>query len=211
MNKPVRIGATARTMGPLKPSGRVSVDGRSLEATSEGMWIDGDTLVVIVGGDTQRVVVRVASADSESLPASGELLAERREPETTPLQAPPAWVERINAVACGAMLGAVLVPLVWLLGTPISVYAALVPLGGAVAGQLFQWFVGNAVHSVGPREDHRAQARVTAMIVVTSALLGAGIGVSSELTFLGMCLGLPVGAFVGGMLVSVGWILSNFI
>lgn len=54
----IRIGGKGKTLGPLKPQGRISVLGHSIDATSEGTWIDGDVEVVIVGGNTRQAIVR---------------------------------------------------------------------------------------------------------------------------------------------------------
>ena len=205
----IQIGDSGTTLGPLKPTGRVSVNGHTVDASSEGGWIDSDSDVVVVGGNTRRVIVRVLSGVAEPPKNNGEPLPEEKAIETTPLQSPPAWVERINSVTIGLVIGIVLVPCVWLFGTPFSLYAMLVPVAGAIAGWLFRVFVGTAIQTVGPREDHRPQARVIAMIVLTCAVVASAIVLNAGFGFLGLCCGIPFGAAVGGMLAYTAWFLSH--
>jgi hypothetical protein len=205
----IQLGMKAKTLGPLKPTGRVSIDGHTMDASSEGMWIDGDVNVVIVGGCTRQVIVRVYSNDGDLPPNSGQQLPEENAIETTPLRAPPAWVERIHSVKIGIVIGIVLVPIAWMLGTPMSSSAILVPVSCAMAGWLLQMFVGRTVEMVGPREDHRPLARATALIVLCCSLVGAAVGVNFDTGFLGLSCGIPAGALVGGVMTFVGWIVSN--
>jgi hypothetical protein len=185
------------------------VNGHTIDASSEGGWVDSDSDIVVVGGNLRQAIVRVPSSNADLLRNNGEPLPEEKAIETTPLESPPAWVERINSIVIGLVIGIVLIPCVWLTGTPFSLYALLVPVSGAIAGWLFRIFVGTAIQTVGPREDHRPQARTTALIVLTCSFVGSAIGLNIGLGFLGLCCGLPLGAFVGGMLTYTGWFLSN--
>lgn len=203
------IGDKGKTLGPLKPEGRIVINGITMDAASEGMWIDADADIVIVGGNSRRPIVRVYPSDQDLPRNCGQPLLEASAVETTPLQAPPAWVERTHTVLLGLAIGIVLVPIAWLFGTPLSVYAFFVPVSGAIAGWLFRVFVGTAIETVGPREDHRPRARVTALIVSICALGGAAIGANVGMGYLGLSCGITLGAFVGGMLCYAGWIVSN--
>ncbi len=205
---PIRIGEKARTVGPLRPSGRVLIHGQTFHASSEGTWIESDTDVVIVGGTTRRVVVREADHTTDSLEKRGEPLGDENAYEPTPLQSPPAWVERIDSVRIGFFLGVLLVPLVLLSGTPFTVYALGVPIAAALAGWLFRVFVAKASEAVGPREDHRSQANAIAMLTVLGTVIGAAIGMSTAPGFLGLCCGIPLGALAGGILAYVAIVLS---
>ena len=209
MSTQIFIGDQAKTIGPLKPTGKVRVNGHTLDACSEGEWIDSDADVVIIGGNTQRAVVRACSDRTNHVHKRSEPLPAGRAFATTPLQSPPAWVERINAVVIGGILGIVVIPLVWFAGAPITPYAALVPVAGAVAGWLFRIFVGNAIQSVGPREDHRPRARGIASVVLISAVIGSAVGLNIGPGFLGLCCGLVAGAFVGGTLTCLGLLVSE--
>lgn len=205
----IHIGDSGTTLGPLKPTGRISVNGHTIDASSEGGWIDSDSNVTVVGGTTRQAIVRVRSAVARPPQNHGEPLPDEQPIETTPLQSPPAWVERINSVAIGLVIGIVLVPCVWLFGTPISLDAILVPVAGAMAGWMFRIFVGTAVQIVGPREDHRQQARVMAMIVVTCACVASAISLNAGFGFFGLYCGIPLGTLVGGILTYTAWFLSN--
>ncbi|MEZ6090661.1 MAG: hypothetical protein R3C05_22115 [Pirellulaceae bacterium] len=67
MTTPIHIGDRGKTLGPLKPTGRVTVNGQPVEATSEGEWIDSDSDIVILGGNTRRVIVRLLSGETKCL------------------------------------------------------------------------------------------------------------------------------------------------
>jgi hypothetical protein len=209
MTKPIHIGDRGKTVGPLKPTGYVRVNDQTIEASSEGVWIDSDSDIVIVGGNTRRAIVRMYSSETICPRNSRERLPAETAIETTPLQSPLSCVERGNSVVVGLVIGIVIVPVAWLSGMPLSVFALLVPLSGAIAGWLFRSFVGSAIQTVGPREDHRPRARATALLVLTCTLVASVIGVNIGLGFLGLCGGIPLGAFLGGMLAYIGWIISN--
>ena len=205
---PIRVGEKARTVGPLRPSGRVLIRGQTIHASSEGTWIEPDTDVVVVGGTTRRVVVREDDNTTDSLKNHGELLSDGNAFESTPLQSPPAWVERIDSVRVGFIIGVLLVPLALLSGTPFTFYALGVPFAVAIAGWLFRVFVGKASEAVGPREDHRSQANAIAMLVVLCTVIGAALGLSIAPGFFGLCCGIPLGALAGGILAYVAIVLS---
>lgn len=209
MTKPIRIGDRGKTLGPLKPTGRVTVNDQTIEASSEGVWVDSDCDIVIVGGNRRRVIVQLYTGETIHARNNGERLPAELAIEMTPLQSPPAWVERVNSVVIGLVIGIVLVPAAWLFGTQLSVYALFVPASGAMAGWLFRKFVGSAIETVGPRQDHRPRARATALLVITCTLVASAIVVNVGLGFVGLCFGIPLGAFVGGMLTYLGWIISS--
>jgi hypothetical protein len=209
MTPQIHIGDKGKTLGPLKPTGRITVMGHAIDASSEGTWIDGDVDVVIVGGNTRQAIVRLFSTAGKPPQNNGEPLPQEQPTEVTPLQSPPAWVERIYSVRIGFVIGIIFVPIAWLFGTPLSVYALFVPVSGAIAGRLFRGFVGTAIETVGPRVDHRPQATAIALFIVVASLVGSAIGLNTGLGFLGLCCGLPLGALIGGMLAYVGWIVSN--
>jgi hypothetical protein len=205
---PIRIGERARTVGPLRPSGRVLIRGQSIHASSEGTWIESDTDVVIVGGTTRRLVVRESDHTTDALEKLGEPLCDDSTYEPTPLRSPPTWVERIDSVRIGFAIGILLVPMALLSGTPFTVYALGVPFAAALAGWLFRVFVGKASEAVGPREDHRSQANAIAMVIVLSTVIGAAIALSNAPGFLGLGCGILLGALAGGILAYVAIVLS---
>ena len=54
------VGQTARTIGPLNPSGLVKLGEEDFPAVSENSdWIEPDTAVIIVGHDQLGLQVRV--------------------------------------------------------------------------------------------------------------------------------------------------------
>ena len=91
----------------------------------------------------------------------------------------------------------------------MSVYALLVPASGAIAGRLFRSFVGIAIETIGPREDHRPRATVVALSILVASLVGSAIGLKVGLGFLGLCCGVSLGALIGGSLAYAGWIVWN--
>ncbi len=199
MTTEIRIGDKARTVCPLKPTGQVLVRDRTIDAASDEGWVDADTEVQIIGGTARRAIVRSSSTGETVVARQGELLPEEVAYETTPLESPPAWVERIPAVLIGIVIGVGVIPLVWLSGTPLTVFAALVPVAGAISGWLFRAYVGAAIGSVGPREDHRPRAVGIAGAVFSFSASGAAIGLA-EGGFLGLSCGLMAGALLGGLL-----------
>lgn len=205
----IHKGSRGETAGPLKPAGRICVNGLMFDACSEGEWIDAGVCVVVTGSRSQNLVVRPLRVDDPPAETLAEILPLGHAAETTPLHAPPSLVERFNAIAAGAVVGCILVPLAWLCGTPLSISALLVPAAGAAAGLLFQWFVKGALQSVGPREDHRPRSFEIAAIVTGSAAIGAFVGVSIGFGFLGLSAGLVIGALVGGFISWIGLLVSS--
>lgn len=180
-----------------------------MNARSEGPWVDAGTDVVIVGGHTGYPVVRAVSENMVPVENHGQELAEHEAPKVTPLHAPPARVERINAVALGVGAGFLAIPFLWMTGTSLSVSAALVPCAGGIAGRLFQAFVKVAIDSAAPREDHRPAAVGIAGMVVICAVIGAVIGFNVGTGFVGLSLGLLIGTLAGGMLAWLGLLLLS--
>ena len=209
MTTQILIGDIARTVGPLKPTGKISVNDQTINAYSEGLWIDSETEVVIAGGHTGRVLVRAISEDMVPVEQHGQPLPEQEVPAITPLHSPAAWVERINSVAIGVVIGCLLVPLAWLTGMPLHPSAFVVPLAGGVAGRLFRGFVASSIQSAGPREDHRPAAFGIAGMVIVCAILGVAIGLAVGHSFVGLSTGLVVGALVGGVMSWVAILIMN--
>ena len=154
------------------------------------------------------IVVREDDNTIDSLENRGELLSGGTAFESTPLQSPPAWVERIDSVRIGFIIGVLLVPLALLSGTPFKLYALGVPFAAAIAGCLCRLFVGKASEAVGLREDHRSQATAIAKPTVLCTVIGAAIGLSPGPGFFGLCCGIPLGALAGGFLAYVAIVLS---
>ncbi len=209
MTSPIRIGDIGTTLSPMKPTGRVSVNGQRMDASSEGAWIDSGVDIVIVGGNTRQAIVRELCKDPGNPQNHGEPLLEVKAIQT-PLQSPPARVEQINSVVVGLVIGVVLMPVVWLTGTPFSLDALLVPLAGAVAGWIFRMFLAMAVDSAGPREDHRPRATGIALLMLLCCIVGSVITINAGFGFLGLCFSLPFGAFLGGV-VSGGLLLLEYL
>ena len=82
--------------------------GHTIDASSEGTWIDDDVDVVIVGGNTRQAIVRLVSTDAKLPPNTGEPLAKEPSIHVSSLHSPPAWVERINSVRIGLILASYL-------------------------------------------------------------------------------------------------------
>lgn len=61
--EPSMVGKTARTVGPLNPSGVILIDDEHLPARSELGWIDADTVVRIIRRESFGLVVRPESSD----------------------------------------------------------------------------------------------------------------------------------------------------
>jgi membrane-bound ClpP family serine protease len=57
------IGKWGRTVSPLMPAGIVVVDGERIHASSEGMIIDRDEPIRVVGVRSSRLIVRVVDAE----------------------------------------------------------------------------------------------------------------------------------------------------
>ena len=206
MTEQISMGVRGRAIGPLRPSGRIQIDGETFEASSEGTWIDNDAEVVVVGRRAFGLVVRPANETKEKPTANS--VASTVSSETTPLNAPPAFVERINGIAFGVIAAGLLVSLGLLTGKPLSLSALLTPVGGVVAGVIFQWCVRGAIDFVGPRVDHRPLAYVVATMTMLGAAAGVVFGLGSGFGFLGLSVGLALGTLLGGLLAWGGIILT---
>jgi membrane-bound serine protease (ClpP class) len=54
----VEVGNTGRTLGPLRPSGRILIDDEIIDVVTEGDFIAGDTQVRVIAKQGHRIVVR---------------------------------------------------------------------------------------------------------------------------------------------------------
>jgi hypothetical protein len=207
MTVPIHIGDRGQTLGPLKPTGRIDVNGSTISSSSEGGWIDAETDVVIVGGNQGQAIVRAFSSDASLPQDNGVPLPEENEIETDPQQSPPAFVERVNSVAIGLLLGVVLVPIVWSTGTSFSSFSYLMPVSGLATGWLFRMFVGTAIQTVGPNTDHRPTATMIALTILLCCGIGTVIALDMGLGFLGLSYSLPLSALAGGM-ACIGLMLA---
>lgn len=210
MTKQIEMGTSGRTVGPLRPTGRVRIGDETFEARSEGSWVDADVDVVVVGQSPFGLVVRLrteAEVDSNGNSRTSEI-SPGTTAETTPLNAPPALVERINGVVFGTIIACLLIPIAWLNGEPLSLYALLMPASGVVAGAVFQWCVRGAGDFMGPRANHRPLAYFVAAVVVLGAAIGVIAGLGSGFGFLGLAGALVLGTFLGGAFAWGGTILT---
>lgn len=222
MNRILRVGDQGETLGPLNPMGRISVNDEEVEARSEGEWIASDRKVLIVGGDTGRVVVREIKVreihsdgslapDGNSHLKHGNPLPPQKHFEGTPLQSPPSRVEQIHFIKTGFGLGILILLIAWFVDLPIDGASILLPVSGAVSGWFARFFVGTAIESVGPREDHRPRARAIMLFLVLCSLAGSGVGLSLGMGMTGICLGITLGTLIGGIISYITLTLSFFL
>ena len=52
------IGMTAKTLTYLRPSGKIEIDGKMLDAISEGRYIEKDKIVVVLSVEGSRLKVK---------------------------------------------------------------------------------------------------------------------------------------------------------
>ena len=209
MRSAIRIGDRGMTRGPLKPAGQIRVRDRMLNAMSNGEWIDSDTEVEIVGGSEDRVLVQPVHKNHPQLTSYGQPLAAQRQESSEPLEAPPAWIERINPLKAGIVVGVIIGFVVWLQGTPLSLSALSVPLAGVISGWVFRRLVAIPAEAVGPRSDHRPFANAVAFGVCFTTIVGAFIGFGVSGTFLGTSLGLVIGTVTAGIVIFMLFAFSH--
>ncbi|WP_182865595.1 NfeD family protein [Rhodopirellula sp. JC639] len=204
-----RIGDRAFSLGPLKPTGQVRLGDAVVAAASTGEWIDSDTEVEVLGRDGDRLTVRPVRDGEPQLTNHGQPLAERRQESKEPIEAPPAWAEKINSVKIGLVIGAITGFVVWLQGAPLSLSALSVPLAGAISGWVFRRLVAIPAEAAGPRSDHRPFANAVAVGVGFTTMVGAFIGFGVSGTFLGTSLGLVVGTAAAGMVIFMLFVFAH--
>ena len=202
-----QIGQTGTTRGPLKPTGRIEVDGQTLDAKAESGWIDADTEVVIIAGHAGLVTVREASEVTTSPEDSGAPLAAAPRPEVTPLQSPPAFVERTNHPLLGLIVGGLVSGILLWRGAPGGWDVALPLVAGFLAGKLARVFIGGAVEAEASREDHRPAARVIAIGLAGSTILGIIVALNLQSTYISGSAGLLAGTALGGIFLWLGYLL----
>ena len=209
MSDEIRIGERATTKGPLKPSGQIRMGNTVISAVSTGEWIDSDIAVEIVGGTQDRVQVRPVDTEQTQLTNHGQSLAGRQHESADTLEAPPAWVEKINPIGIGFVAGTIIGLVVWVEGEPLSVFALSVPLAGAISGWMFRRLVAIPAEAAGPRADHRPLATAIAFGVCFATILGAMIGFNVSGNFLGTSCGLIVGSVTSGMMIALLFVFSH--
>ncbi len=55
----VTLGSEGMTVSSLRPSGKVMIDGKLYEASSEGYFIEKDTPIIVIGKAAHRIIVRI--------------------------------------------------------------------------------------------------------------------------------------------------------
>lgn len=199
MTNTVLKGTSGQTLSPLRPSGKVLLNGITYEARSEGHWIDSETEIIVIGSRAGNVIVRQREAHESADACNGEALAIGEATITTPLHAPPSKVERLNSVLWGTVIGCLAVPITLMTGQVLSLAVILLPLAGACAGWIFRTFIRQAINSVAPREDHRPRTYVIATLLFIGAAVGSYLGAFAGLGVAGICLGLILGTLAGGV------------
>ena len=199
MNDEILIGDKGRTVSPLKPTGKVRINGQILDANSGGSWVDMEVEVVVVGGHLHDVSVREVNDDLGAIAHLGRPLMSRKIKET-PLHAPRLAVERLPAVPIGLVMGIVLITSAYANGIPLTLDAICVPIAGAIAGYIFQLFVRGPFAAVGPREEHRHFVRIAAFSVPAGVVAGVVAGFWYEVGFATFGIGIVVAAIAGGVL-----------
>jgi hypothetical protein len=170
---------------------------------SAGEWIDSNVEVEIVSGTQDRVQVRPVCTDGTRLKNHGQPLLEPPKQSVDALEAPPAWVERINPIQIGFVGGAVIGLIIWIQGEPLSLAALSVPMAGALSGWIFRKLVGIPAEAAGPYADHRPMAIGVAFAICFVTCIGALIGFDVSGSFLGTSCGLVTGTVVSGVLIAI--------
>jgi len=52
------LGKTGKTLSPLRPTGKISVEGKTLDALTEGEFIDKDKNIVVIKVETSKITVK---------------------------------------------------------------------------------------------------------------------------------------------------------
>jgi hypothetical protein len=212
----VRVGDLGKALTAMSPSGVVELDGRRVDARSDGLFIPAGAAVVVLRGDPTGYVVREVGPDkpfpqlpdsgAEILPAefqrnSGDVRrAEARDAE----EVRRVWAKesRHRAFVAG-LIGAAagLGDAALAHGTDRDVL-----LRGALIGQLTGLFLALLVGRAG---YVLRWSPVAAVAAIGGGLLGAEAGFWAHVIAAGvpLPLGLAVGGFVG--LVVGGWVGRN--
>jgi hypothetical protein len=203
---PAQVGSLGRTLGELRPAGKVEILGAAFEARSEGPWIGAGQQVVVVRGDAFGLVVRAATAEEAAAVAAAE--QQRQESQDCERQR-QAWLQnrrRARHLVAGAILGATLgaACVTWLRareGSSLGWADALFPAGGLVLGLIY--VVGLQAFHTATREEISESwpecPGILGRIVLPS--LGCAAGAWWGFT-LGAAPGAVIGAIVGGLLLA---------
>jgi len=174
-------GKNGLTLCPLRPYGRIEIEGEVCEGKAESGWIDESVAVVVVDSGSFGIVVREkegcsdpSSEPAESSPrlqASAEASTDN-EQYLDRLYGPEFWLERVNAILVAAVLWTAIGILLLLTGRPLSVEVLLLPVGGAISGGIFRYFIRGTRDLAGPYSDHRPQAYAFAAWMLGGAVIG---------------------------------------
>lgn len=211
-------GKKGQTLCPLRPYGRIEIEGKIHEGKAESGWIDESVAVIVVKSGSFGVVVRESedaiaprsnsSENPHRLQTSLETSADNDQPSgSISLYGPEFWLERVNAVLVGAVLWTAIGALLLLTGRPLSLELLLLPVGGAISGAIFQYFIRGTRDLEGPYSDHRPRAYFFAIwmlggavIAVTAAFaLGGGVAIITG--------GLVLGTFCGAILALANHVI----
>jgi hypothetical protein len=193
-------GTPGKTLGALRPCGQIEVAGRVCEAEAESGWIgEGAEVVVVRAGSFGAVVVRELGTDeggSEECSDKNEVAVGS---DGVSIHGPEFWLERVNAPLIGAVLWSAAGG--WFLthGLPLSLEYLWLPLGGAMSGAIFRYFVRGTRHLEAPYSDHRLIGYLFALCMVVASAIGVGVAFALGGGIGLVTAGLVVGTLSGGL------------
>ncbi len=195
----VRIGDIGRAVTPMSPSGAVEVNGKRLDARSDGPFIDAGSPIIVLRGDPTGYVVRKLEADQPTpkLPNHGKPIRkaefQRNSAEVEQAEREERAEKRrrfrkmirygsIVAGSLGALVGLASGAAGWLFGWYGAAEAGQVAvlLGGsmgvgAVAGVALFFLTGLIGSVMGFFEEGDAELAPD-FLAIFAALVGAAVG-----------------------------------
>lgn len=202
-------GKNGLTLCPLRPYGRIEIEGEVCEGKAESGWIDESVAVVVVDSGSFGVVVREKEG---GIGPSSESAGDSRRQQTSVgastdndqlsdrLYGPEFWLEHVNAILVVAVLWTAIGALLLVTGRPLSFDVLLLPVGGAISGAIFQYFIRGTRDLAGPYSDHRLQAYFFAAWMVGGAVIGVTAAFSLGGGFAAITGGLVLGTLCGASL-----------
>ncbi len=214
----IASGRRGQTLCPLRPYGRIEIEGKAYEAKAENGWIDERVEVVVVDTGNFGVLVRESedrSGGRGNIPEAAPQLQTGDEASTddgqvfpeNPFHGPAFWLERVNAVLIGALLWTAIGALLLLGEQPLSLEFLLLPVGGAISGAVFQYFIRGSRDLEGPYSDHRPKAYFFVLVMLGGAVIAVAAAFSGGGGVATITAGLIFGTLCGGIQVVAAHML----
>jgi hypothetical protein len=207
----VKVGEGGRTVGPMRPAGRVEISGFSYDARTLGEFLDGDVYIIVEKVDAFSIIVRAMRPGESPLTISDDHDERGREAHAAELAHRARKRRAARRLAITMSLGAVLglALFVWLkqmLGIEALPYVAWGAITGALYLLYLDCFLGASREIISENVMAEPHVALYALLPIPASVLGVLYGQYSG-GDQGAVIGAVAAAFVLPPILCLLWYL----